>query len=67
MSENAFRRPRALARQGTIRVDLCGCGQVHVAIGPITVRLASDDYRTLCETLLAAARHLPAERPAPVH
>jgi len=67
MSENAVCRPRALARQGAIRVDLCGCGQVHVAIGAITVRLASADYLALCETLLAAARHLPADRPTPVH
>jgi hypothetical protein len=47
MSENAVCRPRrALARQGAVRVDLCGCGQVHVAIGAITVRLASADYLT---------------------
>lgn len=67
MSENAVCRPGALTRLGAIRADLCGCGRVHVAIGPITVRPASDDYFTLCETLLAAARHLPAERPSPVH
>jgi len=67
MSENAVCRPRALARQGGIRVDLCGCGQVHVAIGAITVRLASADYLTRCETLLAAARHMPSDRAAPLH
>lgn len=52
---------------GIIRVGPCGCSQVHIAIGPITVRLASDDSLTLCETLLAAARHLPPDRPEPVH
>ena len=67
MPENAVCQPRALARQGAIRIDRCGCGQVHVAIGAITVRLASADYLTLCETLLTAARHLPSDRPAPVH
>ncbi len=52
-------RPRTLAERSHIRVDLCGCGQVHVSIGPVTVRLARDQYQALCATLLAAMAELP--------
>ena len=52
-------QPRTLAQTGSVRVDLCGCGQVHVTVGPLTVRLAAAQYRVLCETLLAGARGLP--------
>lgn len=48
-----------LARQGPIRIDLCGCGQVHLSIGPLTVRLAPAVMQALRETLDAAAARLP--------
>lgn len=67
MVESASCRPQALARRGAIRVDLCGCGQVHVTVGPITLRLAHADYLTFCDTLLAAIRELPPDTPRPMH
>jgi len=52
-------RCRTLAQQGPVRVDLCGCRQVHVSIGPITVRLAPAVMQALRETLDDAAARLP--------
>jgi hypothetical protein len=57
MSEH---RCRTLAQQGPVRIDLCGCGQVHVSIGPLTVRLALTVMHALRETLDDAIAHLPA-------
>lgn len=54
-------RPRPLAERHLIRVDLCDCGQLHVHIGPVTLRLHRAQYRVLCSTLLAAMQELPAE------
>lgn len=48
-----------LAKQGPIRIDLCGCGQVHVSIGPVTVRLAPAVLHALRDTLDDAAARLP--------
>ena len=52
-------RGHTLARQGPIRIDLCACGQVHVSIGPVTVRLAPAVLQALRETLDDAATRLP--------
>jgi hypothetical protein len=57
MDERHASRP--VAQQGPIRVDLCGCGQVHLSIGPLTVRLAPALLQTLRETLAVAATRLP--------
>jgi len=65
MSERVPCHPQTLARHGSIRVDLCGCGQVHVTVGAVTVRLAADQYRVLSETLQAASARLPADSAAP--
>lgn len=70
MSDGQPCRPQILAAHGGIRVELCGCGQVHVSIGPFTVRLPQAQYRSLCETLLRASRRLPPGRetlPRPLH
>jgi len=52
-------RCRTLAQQGPVRIDLCGCGQVHVSIGPLTVRLAPTVMHALHETLDDAIALLP--------
>ncbi|MDX2170915.1 MAG: hypothetical protein SF182_27855 [Deltaproteobacteria bacterium] len=52
-------RGHTLAKQGPIRIDLCGCGQVHVSIGPLTVRLAPAVLQALRDTLDDAAARLP--------
>ena len=70
MSDRQPCYPNTLAAHGVIRVDLCGCGHVHVSIGPFTVRLAQAQYRTLCETLQRASRQLPQgpeTLPRPLH
>jgi hypothetical protein len=60
-------QPRTLAQQGVMRVDLCECGQVHVTVGPITIRLIYSQYLRLRDTLIAAAAHLPPPEIAPFH
>lgn len=68
MSDRERCQPQMLAHEGCVRVDLCGCGQVHVSIGPFTVRLAPAQYRTLSETLQAATARLAApDAPLPLH
>ncbi len=56
-------RGHTVAQQGPIRIDVCGCGQVHVSIGPLTVRLAPAVLQALRETLDDATDRL--NRPSP--
>ncbi|MBX3026216.1 hypothetical protein KF840_15005 [bacterium] len=51
-------RPQRLAAHGPIRIDVCGCGQVHVSIGPTTVRLAQPVARALGDALRTAMARL---------
>lgn len=67
MSETSRCQPQTLAQDGTMRVDLCGCGQVHVSLGPFTVRLDRAHYLRLCDTLLTAVRKLPQDEARPLH
>ena len=67
MNDASGCRPRTLAQHGNLRVDLCGCGQVHVTIGAFTVRLDRVQYRRLCDTLLNAVRALPEEDTVQLH
>lgn len=60
-------QPRTLARDGNLRVDLCGYGQVHVTIGAMTVRLDRDHFGRLCDTLLTAIGQMPLGDVARVH
>ena len=68
MSPTDVCRPRRLAAQGPIRIDLCSCGQVHVSIGPTTVRLAQPVVRALGDALRTALARLehPASPPLPL-
>jgi hypothetical protein len=67
MSDGASCQPRMLAKEGSVRVELCGCGQVHVSLGSITVRLGRAQYLILCDTLLAGARRLQQIAASVVH
>ena len=60
-------QPRTLARDGNLRIDLCQCGQVHLTIGALTVRLDRDHFSRLCDTVLAAAARLPQSEGARIH
>ena len=51
-------QPRRLAARGPIRIDLCSCGQVHLSIGPTTVRLAQPVVRALGDALRTAIARL---------
>lgn len=68
MSTTVPCQPRRLAARGPIRIDLCSCGQVHLSIGPTTVRLAQPVVRALGEALRAAIARLepPASPPLPL-
>lgn len=58
MSDSMICQPRRLAAQGPVRVDLCSCGQVHVSIGPTTVRLAQPVARALGDAMRTAIARL---------
>lgn len=46
-----------LASSGAGRVDLCSCGQLHVHLGNITLRLDGDELRAF-EELLRTSRNV---------
>lgn len=67
MSPSTPCRSRRLAARGPIRIDLCTCGQVHVSIGPTTMRLAPSVLRALGDALRTAiARLEPPPPPLPL-
>ena len=67
MSSTTPCQSRRLAAHGPIRVDLCSCGQVHVSVGPTTLRLAPAVVRALGETLRTAIARLdPGPPPLPL-
>jgi hypothetical protein len=63
MSPTAPCQSRRLAARGPIRIDLCSCGQVHVSIGPTTMRLAPPVLRALSEALHTAVARLESPPP----
>jgi hypothetical protein len=45
-------------------VHVCrDCGAVHLHIGPFSLRLRADVYRSVCETLALSMRRLDATGP----
>ncbi|MGD9764503.1 MAG: hypothetical protein AB7V27_12365 [Candidatus Binatia bacterium] len=60
-------RPRTLAHEGCIRIDLCPCGEVHVNIGPVTLRLAVALVRSLSNSLQCAVSRLDDHLRAAMH
>lgn len=68
MSDSMSCQPRRLAVEGPIRVDLCSCGQVHVSIGPTTVRVAQPVARALGDAMRTAIARLEytADRAVPL-
>lgn len=70
MPDNSTRcRPQTLASQGPVRIDLCGCGQVHLSISALTVRLSPAVARLLGEALRTALARieLPPATALPLH
>ncbi len=59
-------QPQRLAAQGPIRIDLCSCGQVHMSIGPTTIRLAPAVLRSLGDALRTAVARLEQTATAPL-
>lgn len=64
MNENHTCRARTLAEEGPIRIDLCSCGQIHLTMGPLTIRLCATLVSTLSDSLRSALAQL--DRRAPV-
>ncbi|WP_147444756.1 hypothetical protein [Corallococcus sp. CA053C] len=54
-----------LAQSPCAEVTRCSCGHIHLAVGPVTLRLEEDVLRALGHTLLEAIQHL--EETAPTH
>lgn len=53
-------RPIELARHGTIRIERCGCGVIHLAIGHTTLRLDDDSFLQVAGQVHLAAEALSA-------
>lgn len=51
-----------LVDQRLVTVEQCGCGNVHLTIGAITLRLQRDAFVEIAEAL-ASASHAMEERP----
>lgn len=62
-----------LARGPCAEVTRCSCGHIHLAVGPVTLRLEEDVLRALGHTLVEAIHQLElppaheaeAQEPAP--
>ncbi|MGE6759765.1 hypothetical protein ACQKGO_17245 [Corallococcus interemptor] len=56
-----------LARGPCAEVTRCSCGHIHLAVGPVTLRLEEDVLRALGHTLVEAIHQLesPHEEPDP--
>ena len=39
-------------------IERCSCGTLHIVLGPFTLRLSPDQYRTLLGTLAEGQRYL---------
>ncbi|WP_223632278.1 hypothetical protein [Corallococcus sp. EGB] len=61
-----------LARGPCAEVTRCSCGHIHLAVGPVTLRLEEDVLRALGHTLMEAIHQLQAsheaeaQEPAPI-
>jgi len=53
---------RRLAAEGQNAVDVCGCGAIHLTVGPVTIRLEAEAYRELASTISAGASRLDSHR-----
>ena len=60
-------RNETLARGPACKIDLCGCGTLHVSIGVLTVRLERDVFESVCETLVRALQTLRLRNARPGH
>ncbi|WP_171418898.1 hypothetical protein [Corallococcus exercitus] len=49
-----------LARGPCAEVTRCSCGHIHLAVGPVTLRLEEDVLRALGHTLVEAIQKLEA-------
>ncbi|RKG87445.1 hypothetical protein [Corallococcus terminator] len=56
-----------LARGPCAEVTRCSCGHIHLAVGPVTLRLEEDVLRALGHTLLEAIQHLEEVPQSPRH
>jgi hypothetical protein len=52
------RRDQVLARSPCAEARQCGCGHVHLTVGPLTVRLDAAYFRALCLTLMDALEEM---------
>ena len=57
---------RLLARSGQHEVTVCGCGHVHLTVGPVTVRLETSMLGELTELLTSARASLAESTPTTV-
>lgn len=58
MSDASLCQARTLAQRGAIRIDLCSCGQVHLTVGALTLRLAAPALAAINEVVHVALARL---------
>ena len=58
MADCSERREQVLARSPCAEARECGCGHVHLTIGPLTLRLDGAYFRALCLTLMDALEEM---------
>ena len=58
---------KEIHHQGVLRVRVCGCGVVHLGIGPVTVQVTAEAFDQVLAGLEEAKRVLGrgSRRPAP--
>ena len=49
-----------LTQSCVAHIERCSCGALHIVLGPFTLRLSADQYRTLLATLQHAQGQLDA-------
>jgi hypothetical protein len=45
---------RTLARAGTLSVEQCACGTVHLHLGGVSLRMEPHAFDAFCETMVRA-------------
>jgi hypothetical protein len=50
--------PVRLSEHGPVRIDHCGCGAVHLHVGPMTLRLEVASFLALAEAVVHARHQL---------
>lgn len=51
---------RTLVHRGPVRVEACSCGAVHLHVGPFTLRMETEGFLSLVDSLVMARQQMIA-------